>query len=331
MDAAVRLILRAAGAADPAVIRFRTLPGLAYPPAEVMAFQPAAAGQPARLTVAPMGLAGPMGVLPRFYTEVLGETLRGRSAALKDFLDLLASPLLAGFAAAGRKYRLHLATEGARLAGEGGAGPVAAAVLSVTGYGIGGLAERLTAGAPPLMYYSGLFAERIRSADRLAALASDWLGRPVEVVQFAGGWLSLPPGERTRLARRPGAGGWNRLGRDAAIGMRAWDPQARVVLRIGPLDRAVFEALLPNRPALGRFVSLIRAFLGFETGFAVNLVLARAEVPPLRLDRMAAPPPRLGWNTWLPASGPPYGRAPRGPAADALFEAEVVEAAGGMR
>ena len=33
-------------------------------------------------------------------------------------------------------------------------------------------------------------------------------------------------------------------------------------------------------------------------------------------------PPRLGWNTWLPAPG--LGR--RVDAADALFEAEVVEA-----
>ncbi len=328
-DAAVRLVLEALETADPAAIRFRTLPGLAYPPAEVMAFQPPAQGEPARLTVAHMGLAGPMGVLPRLYTEVLSETLRGRSTALQDFLDLLATPMIAAFAAAGGKYRLHLAAERERLAGATDAGPVSAALLSFTGYFIARLAARLVAGAAPLMHYSGLFAERIRSAERLSALASDWLGRPVEVVQFAGGWLSLPAPERTRLAGSPGAGGWNRLGRDAAIGVRAWVPEARVVLRIGPLDRATFEALLPGGPALRRFVSLIRAFLGFETGFAVNLVLAREEVPLLRLDAGAVPPPRLGWNTWFPATGPsPAGARHSGPAAEPLFEAEVVERAG---
>lgn len=328
-EAAVRLVLEALGTADPAAIRFRTLPGLSYPPAEVMGFEPPAEGDPARLTVAHMGLAGPMGVLPRYYTAVLSGTLRDRSTALKDFLDLLATPMIAAFAAAGSKYRLHLAAERARLRGTGDRDAVSVALLSFTGYAIAGLAERLIAGAAPLIYYGGLFAERVRSAERLAALASDWLGRPVEVVQFAGGWLSLPPSERTRLAANPATGGWNRLGRDAAIGVRAWAPESRVVLRIGPLDRAAFESLLPDGAALRRFVSLIRAFLGFETAFAINLVLARAEVPPFRLGGAAEPRPRLGWNTWFPASGASAASVRNsGPAAEPLFEAEVVERAG---
>ena len=32
------------------------------------------------------------------------------------------------------------------------------------------------------------------------ALASDWLGMQVEVVEFAGAWLPLPPDQRTRLS-----------------------------------------------------------------------------------------------------------------------------------
>jgi type VI secretion system protein ImpH len=332
-DAAVRLLLHAARTARPeAAIRFRTLPGLGFPPAEVMAFLPAEGERRAELTVAHMSLAGPMGVLPRFYTEVLGDTLRGRSGALQDFLDLLTEPLLAAFAEAGNKYRIHLATERAQLAGRAESDPMGEALLAFTGFGLARMADRLAAGRAPLLHYCGLFAERTRSAERLAALATDWLGRKVEVVQFAGGWLTLPPTEQTRLVGGRGLGGWNQLGRDAAIGVRAWDPHARVVLRIGPLDRVAFEAMLPDQPALGRFVSLIRAFLGFEVGFAVNLLLARAEVPALRLDRAATPAPRLGWNTWLPEVGlPEAGLSTRGPAADALFEAQVVEAAtGGM-
>jgi type VI secretion system protein ImpH len=42
-----------------------------------------------------------------------------------------------------------------------------------------------------------------------------------------------------------------------------------------------FEALLPDHSGLQRLVSLIRAFLGFEIGFAVNPVLAGPAVPPL--------------------------------------------------
>ena len=133
-----------------------------------------------------------------------------------------------------------------------------------------------------------------------AALVSDWLGMRVEVVEFAGAWLSLPPDQRTRLSAN---GAWCRLGVDAAAGVRAWDPQARIILRIGPLDLKGFQLLLPDRVALHRLVSLVRAYLGFELGFAINPVLAAREVPPLLLTAAADPPPRLGWNTWIPGAG----------------------------
>ena len=106
--------------------------------------------------------------------------------------------------------------------------------------------------------------------------------------------------------------------------MRAWDPQARIILRIGPLDLKGFQRLLPDRMALHRLVSLVRAYVGFELGFAINPVLAARDVPPLLLDAAADPPPRLGWNTWVP--GPAGGVIGREDAADAVFEAEVIEA-----
>ena len=104
--------------------------------------------------------------------------------------------------------------------------------------------------------------------------------------------------------------------------MRAWDVQAGIVLRIGPLDRESFTALLPDRPTLARLVALVRAYLGFTTGFAINPVAAAGAVPDLRLRAAADPPPRLGWNTWLTV---PAGSRTRD-AAEAMFEAEVVEA-----
>jgi type VI secretion system protein ImpH len=160
---------------------------------------------------------------------------------------------------------------------------------------------------------------RPRSAERLRALVSDWLGQAVEVEQFAGAWLFLAPDQRTRLPVGIGSGQHARLGVDVAIGVRAWDPAARVVLRLGPLSGPEFDSLLPDRPALARLVSLVRAFLGFETGFAINPVLDAGAVAPLRLDAAADPAPRLGWNTWLPAA------ARQADGTEALFEAEVVE------
>ena len=320
-DAAVRILAKAARAEDPTdAARFRAPTGLVYPPADVLDVRRTEGAQP-EVTVGMIGLTGPYGVLPRYYSETVTQTLRARSTALRDFMDLLGQRFVGFFARAGSKYRPARAAETASLRRTAAPDPVTGVLLALTGYGTPHLAPRLAAGPEPLLHYAGLFAMRPRSAERLRALVSDWLGMQVEVVEFAGAWLPLPPDQRTRLSAN---GAWCRLGVDAAAGVRAWDPQARIILRVGPLDLKGFQALLPDRPTLHRLVSLVRAYLGFELGFAINPVLAALEVPPLVLDPAAESPPRLGWNTWIP--GPGGGVARRQDAADAVFEAELIEA-----
>lgn len=322
-DAAIRVLLHAGRTVDPGdIVRFRTGSSLAYPPSDVLELRAREEGVPPDLAVSVMGLVGPSGVLPRAYTETTNAALRSRSRALHDFLDLLAHRLLALFARSGTKYRPSRIAETADLT-SAPSDPLRDALLALTGYATGGLTDRLAAGTAPLLHYGGLFAAHPRSADRLQAMVSDWLGRPVEVRQFKGAWLALPPDQRTRLGALGFPGQFDRLGEDGAIGVRAWDVQAGIVLRIGPLDRRDFAALLPDGRTLGALVSLVRAYLGFVTGFAVNLVVQAPQVPPLQLRRDADPAPRLGWNTWLDA--PPGAR--RHDADDARFEAEVVEAA----
>ena len=320
-DAAIRVLTRARREPDPAdAMRFHSPAGLVYPAADVLDVRQPARALP-ELTVGLMGLTGPSGVLPRYYSEAVTQTLRSRSTALRDFLDLLSHRFVAFFARGGIKYRPARTAEVAAQCEGAAPDSVARVLLALTGYGTPHLTDRLAAGTEPLLHYAGLFALRPRSADRLGALISDWLRLPVEVVEFAGAWLPLPPDQRTRLAAN---GAWCLLGVNAAAGVRAWDPQARIVLRIGPLGLTGFQRLLPDRVALHRLVSLVRAYVGFELGFAINPVLAAREVPSLRLDATSDPPPRLGWNTWIP--GPTGGVMTQADADDAVFEAEVIEA-----
>jgi type VI secretion system protein ImpH len=336
-DAAVRILLQAAHTADPGdVVRFRSATGLAYPAVDVLTLVLKDEGTPPDLVVSVMGLTGPSGVLPRSYTEIVNATLRTRSDSLRDFLDMLSHRMLALFASAGSKYRPSRIAEISRLSGLGDErkdDPLTAALLSLTGYGTPHLTDRMTAGPEPLKHYAGLLTTQPRSAERLRALTSDWLGRPVEVRQFVGAWLPMPPDQRTRLGGRGMEAQFNRLGfgpdegddgarvrDDATLGVRAWDVQAGVVLRIGPLDREGFTALLPDRPRLERLVALVRAYLGFATGFAINPIVAAAAVRALQLKADADPPPRLGWNTWLTG---PAGIKDRD---EAVFDADMVEA-----
>jgi Type VI secretion, TssG len=181
--------------------------------------------------------------------------------------------------------------------------------------------------AAPPEDFSRLVADMLgdRTAEALSALVADWLGCKVEIEQFAGGWRPLSLDQRTGLPFGRVAGTRNRLGIDSVLGMRAWDPQVRVVLRIGPLDHATFARLQPDQPEMQRLVSLAREVLGLELGFGINPVLAGPEVRRLSLAAAAESPPCLGWNTWLPAPEPNAG-ATLPDAADAIFQAETVEA-----
>jgi type VI secretion system protein ImpH len=318
-DATVRLFMRATRQAEPAAaVRFRTPPGLTFPATDVLEIHPNS--KRPDVVVGLMGLTGPSGVLPRYYSEMVSQTLRGRSTALHQFLDMLGERFVGFFALAAIKYRPARAAEAASLRVPPAPDPVTQVLLSLTGYGTPHAAPRLSAGTEPMLHYAGLFAMRPRSADRLAAMLSDWLNMNVEIVEYAGAWLSVPPEQRSRI----GAGGvFSRLGVDAAVGVRAWSPEARMLIRVGPLSRELFALLRPDSRALKRVVSLVRAFVGMELGFVVNPVLAASEIPLLRLDSSASAGPRLGWNTWLPLSGG-SGVRPTD-AADAVFDADMIE------
>ena len=146
-DAAVRILARVARTTDPAeAAHFRTAPGLAYPAPEVAAVEPPKNGHPPELTTPIIGLTGAAGVLPRMYTEVLTGTLRNRSHALHDFLDMLSNRIVAMFAGAGIKYRLNRAAETANSAGHPEDDRVAEALLAVTGFATPHLAPRLAVG-----------------------------------------------------------------------------------------------------------------------------------------------------------------------------------------
>lgn len=171
----------------------------------------------------------------------------------------------------------------------------------------------------------GLFTGQ-GTAESLGAAVADWLECEVEVEQFTGGWLPLGLDQRSSLPFGRVTGTLNRLGVDSVLGARTWDPRVRVILRTGPLDRAAFARLLPDRAEMQRLVSLAREVLGLEIGFAMNPVLAGPEVAPLSLGSTTGSLPSLGWNTWIPAPETDT-RAIRADAADAIFQAATVEAA----
>lgn len=271
---------------DPVDLPYRTQARLGAPGGEVASANP----QTGEIVAPTFGLIGPGGVLPRHYTATVAAEARKRSVALHNFLDMLARRFTGLFVKAGAKYRPARDPV-----------PAERVLAAASGLGTPHLVARLATPLPALLYHAGALASRSRSAERLRGLLTEETGTPVEIVEFAGGWIRLPVGEQSRMAARGRPGVNCGLGVDAALGAQAWDPSARFLLRLGPLKLREFEALLPGAPLHGRLVELIRLQVGLEQDFALNPVLAAAEVPPCKLGLGGA---RLGWTGWLTTPHP---------------------------
>ncbi len=264
-------------------------------------------GAQGRVVVAFLGLTGPLGVLPQFYSELVQQAARQRNHAMAAFLDLFNHRLIGLFLRASGKYRLPVLVQ--RTAIRAGRDirhdPVSAAMLALAGYGTPGLLGRMAIDDGVVLFYAGLFAMRNRPASALQAILRDYLGCPVVIEQFSGCWVTLAPEEQTRLAGAGAPPAFGRLGVDTVAGARSWDVQGHFRVVIGPVDYAQKLALAPDAPQLRRVADLVRAYAGVDLGFDIQVVLRRDCVPDLRFDPAMGPgAPRLGWNSWaksLPA------------------------------
>lgn len=302
LDQAAMIALSAAGlpAGEPEELRLRTATRLALPGGAVLAAKP----QEGELTLATFGLTGAGGVLPRHHSAMVAAEQRKRSLALHAFLDMLGRRTTGLYVKAGAKYRPTRNPE-----------PTGRVLSAAIGMATPHLDGRMPLPKETLLYHAGNLAARSRSAERLRAMLEAETGRRVEIEEFAGGFIRLPGSEQTRLPRGRGSPQHAVLGVSAVAGAQVWDPQARLIIRFGPLDRAAFEALLPGTPAWLRVTQLARLFVGPDTSFAVNLVLRAADVPAAGLAGGA----RLGWTSWTGVSRPR-----RADARDALFEPREV-------
>lgn len=299
---------------DQEVVRFRAHLSLSFPPSEIHEITPAKDEQnPARMTVAFMGLTGPLGTLPRHYTDLLLERdrmrlerggMRRKDSTLRDFLDLFNHRMISLFYRAWEKYRFPIAYERAVRQGQEH-DPFSLGLFDFIGMGTKGLRGRLLPDIEDdaLFFYAGLLGQRPHSASALESILQDYFEIPVSLVQFMGQWLRLTKDSRSRL-------GWDgancQLGVDALAGDRVWDQQAKFRVRLGPLSYRQFCRFLPSGDAFRTSVRFIRFIAGQEQDFDVQLILKADEVPRCPLGVVGAQAPRLGWSTWLKGEEKPF-------------------------
>ena len=299
---AVRLLERMAGEAVPVgegtepgreAVRFSSRVSFDFPASEVHEVElPKNPGEPARMTVNVMGLAGALGPLPAPFSELLLERLWAKDPAFRDFLDIFNHRLVSILHRAKKRVRPGLSWD--RPDREG----FSRAAFAFLGLHTEGVRERMDVEDRALLQYTGILARRVRTAGGLEVMLAGYFGVRARCTQLVGRWLVLDPEQRTAIGTLGGSGRnheLSALGSGAVLGSRVWDQGAGIEIAMGPLTLGQFLDFLPTGRAFRSLVQLVRFALGDGTGFDVRLQLKGAEVPPCRLGCG----PRLGWSAWL--------------------------------
>ncbi len=310
------------------VVRFGAHASLDFPASQIhdITTNPVES-RPLYMSVAFFGLTGPLGALPRHYTEIVIERLREKDRTLLEFFDLFNHRLLSLFYRAWEKYQFWICSERAwiqeRAIAQTGEehlrsfvlqerrllDPVGQILLDLAGLGTPAtryvltqrdrLESRTGIHDQSWRFYAGLLSQRHRPAISLEGMLCDYFGFTVRVNSLCGRWLQLEDQDRTRLVR-----GWNTaLGKETVAGRKVWEVQSKFRLRIGPVNYQQFCSLLPIGTAHHPLVQLTRFYAGEFLDFDLDAHLLSSEVPELRCGDRQGIGPRLGWNTWLKTRG----------------------------
>jgi type VI secretion system protein ImpH len=276
------------------IAHFGTHASLAFPASEIQALQ-WEEHKPHQVTVNFLGLTGPIGALPQWYTGLVAERLRAGDRTLRDFLDIFNHRFLCLFYQAWEKYRFPIAYE------RGEMDRFSRLLLDLIGMGTNGLQERQAVPDDAFLFLSGILAQRPRSAKALQLILEEYFEVPVEVQQLLGGWFKLDPATQCCPGRRETSS--EQLGFGAVVGDEVWDQGARARIKLGPLSLSQYLDFLPNGLAFRELQGLTRFFSNDEIDFEVQLILKRADVPACELGSEGEQSPKLGWVSWV-RSGP---------------------------
>jgi type VI secretion system protein ImpH len=271
-------------------IRFGQSPSLAFAPAALSSFQPAAGDVPPTLTQRFFGLFGANGPLPLHMTEYARERARRMPSdrALVRFLDMFHHRLLSLL------YRAWAEAQPAVSLDRPDNDPFSRWIGSLAGYGQPTLLGRDAVPDGARLAAVGILGRSVHGAEGLERILNDFFRVPVRIHQWQPHWMRLPEDAHSRIGLRSAPVA---LGQNAIVGAKVWDCQTRFRIEIGPLTLEQYERFLPGGESLRRLRDWVLNYVGHELSCELHLVLRQEQVPAVKLGGTGA----LGWTSWLGA------------------------------
>lgn len=273
------------------LVRFAANPETSFPPSQIHSIEwPDEDGKAPLMRVNFMGLTGPQGVLPLYYSMMVRERLRAKDPTMAEFFGIFDHRMISLFYQAWEKYHFGAAYE------KGKSDQLTNRVFDFIGMGTPGLQGRQAIPDDGLLFYAGLLGPHPRSATALEQLLTDYFEVPAAIEQFVGSWRSIEADSQCRFGDQPAYS--RQLGLGVVVGDEVWDQNSGVRIRLGPLAITQYLAFLPNGSAHQALRSLVRFYSGGEFDVEVQLVLRRSDVPYCELGRLGPAAPQLGWLSW---------------------------------
>jgi len=268
-------------------VRFCQNVSLAFAPSTLCAYYEAGDGHPARMFVNFLGLLGTNGPMPLALTEYIYDRLYNyKDGTLSAFLDIFNHRMISLF------YRAWSCNQQCVSHDRKEKDAFAIYISSLFGIGMDSFQGRDAVPDVAKIHYSGRLVFQTRNEEGLREILQDYFGITVDIEQFIGQWIELPPENRCRLGESAESG---KMGSTLVVGSRFWECQQKFRIMFGPMGFSDYQRMLPKGDSLRRLVAWVRNYVGDELSWELQLILAAREVPRISLGEIG----QLGWSTWL--------------------------------
>jgi type VI secretion system protein ImpH len=142
------------------------------------------------------------------------------------------------------------------------------------------------------LHYSGRLACQTKNAEGLKEILQDYFQISVNIEQFIGQWIDLPPENYCRLGESLENA---KLGQTLIVGSRFWECQQKFRIKMGPMSFAEYQRMLPQGSSIRHLDAWVKNYVGDELSWELQLILRASEIPAICLGSIG----RLGWSTWL--------------------------------
>lgn len=267
-------------------------PSLAFAPREVASAHRSEGRLKVRLFG--LGMLGPNGPLPIHVTEMARDREEGRrDTTTVDFFDIFHHRFFTLF------YRAWASGQAAAGLDRRDDERFSFYIASLTGQDVDDIAQR------PLRAHARLAAaahlvREARNPDGLQATLEHYFGVSVTIEENVFHWIEIDPTDLGRMGR-PGPAAT--MGHGAILGRVAPDRHHKFRIVIGPLDLDAYLRFTPQGEDLPRLVEWVRAFVGYEFEWELELRIKAQSTPPAVMGGAQ----RMGWSGWL---GRPCGDRP---------------------